>query len=65
MWDRFSIDGRVCGFKADVDLNNVYLIKARFIRNVMLGADFKGVLVKVYLENLAAHHSFKKEVVCS
>jgi Glycosyl transferase family 2 len=65
MWDRFSADGRICGFERGADLSHVYPIKARFIRDVMSGCDIKGVLVKGLLASNGAHHTFKDEVVCS
>jgi hypothetical protein len=65
MWDRFSEDGRVGPVTPGLALEEVYPIRARFIQNVMLGADFKGVLVKGHLESRSAHHTFLSEIVCS
>lgn len=65
MWDRFARDGKIVGFEPDSDLRQVFPIRARFINNVMRGADYKGVLVKGRLGNNAAHHTFLGEVVCS
>jgi Glycosyl transferase family 2 len=65
MWDRFSEDGRVGPVTPGLALEEVYPIRARFIQNVMMGADFKGVLVKGHLESRSAHHTFFSEIVCS
>lgn len=65
MWDRFSKDGQVVGFAPDCDLRQVYPIRARFIKNVMQGTDYKGVLVKGLLKSVIAHHDFADQVVCS
>jgi hypothetical protein len=65
MWDRFSRDGRVRGFDSTSDLEQVYPIRAPFIKNVMEGADYKGVLVKGLLKSWAAHHIFEQERICS
>jgi hypothetical protein len=65
MWDRFSKDGRVVSVTPDLELGEAYPIRARFIQNIMLGADFKGVLVKGLLESKSAHHTFRSEIVCS
>ena len=46
MHDRFALDGQPRGFAPDEDLNEVYPIKSRFIREVMRGYDHKGILVK-------------------
>jgi Glycosyl transferase family 2 len=46
MWDRFSKDRRVVPVTSGSELGRLYPIRARFIKNVMRGADFKGVLVK-------------------
>jgi hypothetical protein len=65
MWDRFSLDGRVRGFRLDDDVAQIYPIRARFIRDVMFGCDIKGVLVKGLLASNCAHHTFKSEIICS
>ena len=65
MWDRFGREGKVVGFDPGGDLRQVFPIRARFIKNVMLGADYKGVLVKGLIESDVAHHTFVGEVVCS
>jgi len=65
MWDRFGREGKVVGFDPGGDLRQVFPIRARFIKNVMLGADYKGVLVKGLIDSNVAHHTFIGEVVCS
>jgi hypothetical protein len=65
MWDRFARDGRAVGFQPASELKNVYPVKARFIKNLMGGADYKGVLVKGLLESVSAHHNFENEIICS
>ena len=65
MWDRFSRDGRVCGFKPTDDLKRAYPVKARLIKHLMGGADYKGVLVKGLLQSASAHHNFEGELICS
>jgi len=63
MHDRFALDGQPRGFAPDEDLNEVYPIKSRFIREVMRGYDHKGILVKGVLNPApgAAHHWFTGE----
>ena len=63
MHDRFALDGQPRGFEPDDDLNDVYPIKSRFIREVMGGYDHKGILVKGLLEPAprAGHHWFTDE----
>ena len=63
MHDRFALDGQPRGFAPDEDLNEVYPIKSRFIREVMRGYDHKGILVKGLLNPApgAAHHWFTGE----
>jgi hypothetical protein len=61
MFDRFSLDGKLVDFESDSDLSRVYPIKARFVHNVLDGADYKGVLVKGWLEARIAHHEFVDE----
>src|SRR5439155_264773 len=63
MWDRFGREGKVVGFDPGGDLRQVFPIRARFIKNVMLGADYKGVLVKGLIDSNVAHHTFIGEVV--
>jgi hypothetical protein len=65
MWDRFSKDGLTVGFNSSSDLSQVYPIRAPFIKNIMQGADYKGVLVKGLLKSWAAHHIFEEEKICS
>ena len=63
MHDRFALDGQPRGFAPDEDLNEVYPIKSRFIREVMRGYDHKGILVRGSLKPApgAAHHWFTGE----
>jgi hypothetical protein len=63
MFDRFSIDGRLINFGPESDLSQLYPVKARFIANVLDGADYKGVLVKGELRASVAHHEFVDEIV--
>jgi hypothetical protein len=65
MWDRFSTDGCERAVEPGSDLNKLFPVRARFIRDVMLGADFKGVFVKGQLQSKAAHHLFNDEAVAS
>lgn len=67
MLDRFSADGQLPEFFPDSDLDLVYPVKSRFIRNVMRGSDHKGVLVKGLLNPAArsGHHRFDDEIVSS
>lgn len=65
MWDRFSEDGKIVGFEPGGDLRQVFPIRGRFIKNVMQGEDYKGVLVKGLIDSNVAHHTFVGEVVCS
>jgi Glycosyl transferase family 2 len=65
MWDRFSEDGGLVRVTSGSDLSHLFPIRARFIQNIMGGADYKGVLVKGHLKSFAAHHLFRDEVVCS
>jgi len=65
MWDRFTRDGRPACFDGEGDLDSLFPIRARFIKNVMHGTDFKGVLVKGLLKAHGAHHRFEDEIVCS
>jgi hypothetical protein len=65
MWDRFSRDGQLPGFGPHSDLRRLYPVRARFTRDVMEGADYKGVLVKGWLRSNAAHHVFHDEIIFS
>jgi hypothetical protein len=65
MYDRFPADGRPTPFDADSDLPSLYPVRARFIRDVMQGTDFKGFLVKGHLQGEGAHHIFAGERVFS
>jgi len=65
MFDRFSLDGRLVDFDAASDLSRLYPVKARFIYNVLDGADYKGVVVKGLLEARIAHHEFADERIYS
>ncbi len=65
MWDRFSRDGRLVSFEPRGDLRHAFPIRARFIKDVMQGTDYKGVLVKGVLESLVAHHEFADQQVAS
>src|SRR5437763_3487018 len=65
MWDRFTRDGRPACFDGNGDLDSLFPIRARFIKNVMHGTDFKGVLVNGLLKAHGAHHRFEDEIVCS
>jgi hypothetical protein len=62
MVDRFSADGALVDFDPDSDLSRLYPVKARFIANVMDGADCKGVVVKGSLRARMAHHEFENEI---
>jgi hypothetical protein len=61
MYDRFSYDGRTVDFPPGADLAQVYPVKSRFIRNVMGGLDYKGILVRGRLRPASAHHRFEDE----
>lgn len=65
MHDRFSLSGKEHSLQEGDDLSCCFPIKSRFVRDVMLGADMKGVLVKGPLEPLdrASHHYFRGERV--
>ncbi len=65
MWDRFTRDGHITEFSSERDLRQIYPVRARFIKDVMEGADYKGVLVKGLIKSVAAHHVFEGEVLCS
>jgi hypothetical protein len=65
MYDRFPANGRPTPFDADSDLPSLYPVRARFIREVMQGTDFKGFLVKGHLRGEGAHHIFAGERVFS
>jgi hypothetical protein len=61
MYDRFDADGRIVDFARGSDLSVVYPIKSRFIKSVMGGLDYKGVLVKGHMKPASAHHRFEGE----
>jgi hypothetical protein len=61
MFDRFSVDGQPTAFDDESDLPSLFPIKARFITEVMLGCDIKGVIVKGHLESALANHAFHAE----
>lgn len=65
MLDRFSADGQLADFRPESDLEMIYPVKSRFIRNVMGGCDHKGVLVKGLLRPAvrSGHHRFDNEIV--
>ena len=63
LFDRFSVDGALVGFGPDSDLPRLYPVKARFIANVMKGADYKGIVVKGSLRARIAHHEFENEIM--
>jgi putative methyltransferase (TIGR04325 family) len=67
MYDRFSADGRTVDFEPDGDLKDRYPVRSRFIRDVMLGCDYKAVLVKGQLQGVpgAEHHVLVGEQVAS
>jgi hypothetical protein len=65
MWDRFPSDGRIRGLEIPANLKTAYPIKARFIKDIMGGADYKGVLVKGLLKSESAHHNFQGEFLFS
>jgi hypothetical protein len=67
MFDRFSVSGKIVGSEAGSDPAKAYPIKARFARNVMLGYDQKGVLVRGRLTGVpgADHHWFVGERIAS
>jgi hypothetical protein len=67
MYDRFSSDGTLPAIAPDSNLPELFPVKSRFTRDVMDGADWKGVLVKGRVTPLprAGHHHFDGEKVCS
>jgi hypothetical protein len=67
MYDRFSADGRTVDLEPRSDLTKRYPVRARFIRDVMLGCDHKAVLVKGRLPGVpgAGHHYLVGEAVAS
>ncbi len=67
MLDRFSADRQTPDFFPDTDLDQLFPIKSRFIRNVMGGCDYKGVLVKGYIWPVPGqgHHRFEDEKIFS
>jgi hypothetical protein len=65
MYDRFTVDGSLADVPPGSDLAAIFPVKARFIREVMAGLDYKGVLIKGHLRPTIAHHRFKDEIVAS
>jgi FkbM family methyltransferase len=65
MYDRFTRSGELLGFKASDTLSEAFPVKARFNRDVMKGADWKGVFVKGHLKSASAHHTFAGERIFS
>ena len=65
MYDRFSADGQPRGFEPSSDLASLYPVKTRFIRDVMKGADWKGVLVKGNIRPAGNFHNWEGQVVYS
>jgi hypothetical protein len=65
MYDRFSADGQPRGFDSSSDLASLYPVKTRFIRDVMKGADWKGVLVKGDIRPAGNFHNWEGQVVYS
>jgi len=65
MYDRFSADGQPRGFDSSSDLASLYPVKTRFIRDVMKGADWKGVLVKGDVRPAGNFHNWKGQIVHS
>jgi hypothetical protein len=65
MYDRFSADGQPRGFEPSSDLPSLYPVKTRFIRDVMKGADWKGVLVKGDIRPAGNFHNWEGQVVYS
>jgi len=65
MYDRFSADGKPRGFDSSSDLASLYPVKTRFIRDVMKGADWKGVLVKGDIGPAGNFHNWKGQIIHS
>jgi Glycosyl transferase family 2 len=65
MYDRFSADGQPRGFECSSDLESLYPVKTRFIRDVMKGADWKGVLVKGDIRPAGNFHNWEGQIVYS
>ncbi len=65
MYDRFSADGQPRGFDSSSDLASLYPVKTRFIRDVMKGADWKGVLVKGDIRPAGNFHNWEDQIVHS
>jgi Glycosyl transferase family 2 len=65
MYDRFSADGQPRGFSSPSDLASLYPVKTRFIRDVMKGADWKGVLVRGDIRPAGNFHNWEGQVVYS
>jgi hypothetical protein len=65
MYDRFSADGQPHGFDSSSNLASLYPVKTRFIRDVMKGADWKGVLVKGDIRPAGNFHNWEGQIVHS
>ena len=65
MYDRFSADGQPRGFDSSTDLALLYPVKTRFIRDVIRGADWKGVLVKGDIRPAGNFHNWKGQIIHS
>lgn len=65
MYDRFAADGQPVAFDEHSDLPSLYPVRALFTRNVMGGADYKGVILKGRLKSRGAHHVFYDERIYS
>jgi len=65
MYDRFSEDGQPRGFDSSSDLALLYPVKTRFIRDVMKGADWKGVLVKGDVQPAGNFHNWNGQIIHS
>lgn len=65
MHDRFTESGKEGVINTKSDLASVFPIKARFIRDVMVGCDMKGILVKGLLKPAphSSHHRYLGERV--
>jgi hypothetical protein len=63
MYDRFAVDGQPTAVDQAADLESLFPIRARFIKEVMSGYDLKRVLVKGLLRPCAGagHHVFEGE----
>jgi hypothetical protein len=63
MWDRFTAHGGGAEVTPESDVRVVFPVRARLVKNVMRGMDFKGVLIKGHLKSCCAHHMFEEEIV--